>query len=73
MAKIISVGSQVMYRPRGERQCRTSEVEEIQITRNHDKMEGRIVQSCDLDKHKSVIVSFKDGYWCWEDQIRRIL
>ena len=60
------------YRLRGEKTLRTAEVVEIQITRNHDKMEGRCVQSCDLDKQKSVIISFNDGHWCWEDQIRSI-
>ena len=71
--RTVKVGSKVTYRPRGEMILRTATVVEIQITRNHDKMEGRIVQSCDLDKHRSVIISFDDGYWCWEDQVRRIL
>lgn len=67
--KKIKVGQVASYRPRGEKKCRTSEIIEIQITKNHDKMEGRNVNSCDLSKHKSVIIFFKDGYWCWEDQI----
>ena len=72
MAQKIALGSKVTYRPRGKKKLRTAEVEEIMITKNHDKMEGRIVNSCDLDKHKSVIISFNDGYWCWEDQVRKI-
>ena len=70
--KKIKVGSLVSFRPRGENILKTSKVVEIQICRNHDKMEGRPVSSCDLDKHKSVTISFEDGYWCWEDQIRKI-
>ena len=73
MAKKITLGSKVTYRPRGEMILRTAEVEEIMITKNHEKMEGRIVKSCDLDKHKSVIILFKDGYWCWEDQVRKVI
>ena len=71
--KKIKLGSKVKYRLRGEKSLRTAAVTEIQITRNHDKMEGRIAKSCDLDKHKSVIFSLDDGHWCWEDQIRQII
>jgi hypothetical protein len=71
--KKIKLGSKVKYRLRGETTLRTAAVTEIQITRNHDKMEGRIAKSCDLDKHKSVIFSLDDGHWCWEDQIRQII
>ena len=71
--KKIELGSKVKYRLRGETNLRTAAVTEIQITRNHEKMEGRVVKSCDLDKHKSVIFSLDDGHWCWEDQIRQII
>ena len=71
--KKISLGTKVKYRLRGENTLRTAAVTEIQITRSHDKMEGRLAKSCDLDKHKSVIFSLDDGHWCREDQIRQIL
>ena len=71
--KKISLGTKVKYRLRGENTLRTAAVTEIQITRSHDKMEGRLAKSCDLVKHKSVIFSLDDGHWCWEDQIRQIL
>ena len=70
--KKIAIGNLVSFRPRGEKILQTAKVTEIQICKNHDKMEGRSVGSCDLDKHKSVIVCFDNGYWCWEDQIRKI-
>ena len=71
--KKIKLGSKVKYRLRGETNLRTAAVVEIMITRNHDKMEGRLVKSCDLDKHKSVMLSLDDDHWCWEDQIRQII
>lgn len=71
--KKIKLGSKVKYRLRGETNLRTAAVVEIMITRNHDKMEGRLAKSCDLDKHKSVMFSLDDDHWCWEDQIRQII
>ena len=46
-------------------------VEEIQITRYGFKS-GRVVENCDLDKHKNGVLDLDCGHWCYFYQVESI-
>ena len=60
----IKIGCKITYKPCGEMILRTAAVAGIHITRDNEEMDGRAVQSCDLDKHSSVVICLDDGRWC---------
>lgn len=72
MNRTICVGSKVDYKPWGDNNLRTAQIQNIEVCKEGEKY-GRSVNSVDLRKQRNVVLDLSDGHWIYGYQIKHIL